>query len=361
MRVQLKLIAALLLLLPATALADGELTLRGVWYKEKATRVIQPMLDATFDAGDEGVADVHVLVDAITSASAAAGAVDEPFQERRWEVGGGYMRTVGAMRLGGSARISLEPDYDSFFVGFRVERDFGDKTTTIGLGLGAGHDSISNAGAPMSIGGAAVTGTLDTLLGSISVTRVLSRNAVGAVTYDVGYLEGFQANPYRTAVTADGLVPERHPEQRLRHAIAGTLRRWFERTETTAIAVYRVYQDDWELTAHTPELRIIQQASDGVDFTMRYRYHWQDAADFFRLSYPSNDTMEFPFVTDDVKLSAFTSHTLGVKLGVRGDVIGLTGRLEELRGELVLEYIDQNNRFGNAAIAHAALTLPFEY
>jgi hypothetical protein len=355
------MVIAGLLLVPATALADGELTMRGAWYKEKATRVIQPMLDARFDAGDGGVADAHLLVDAITSASAAAGAVDEPFSERRWEVGGGYTRETGAMRIGGSARISIEPDYDSFFVGFRVERDLADRTATVGLGVAAGHDEISNAGAAGSIGGAAIQGDLDTVMMSLSATRILSRNTVGGVTYDLGWLEGFQENPYRTAVTADGLVPERHPDRRIRHAIALNLKRWIERTDTAAIAVYRFYRDDWSLTAHTPELRLIQEASDGVEMTVRYRYHWQSAADFFRLSYPSNDTMEFPFVTDDVKLSAFTSHTLGVKFAVRGDVIGLTGRLEEARGELVLEYIDQNNRFGNAVLANAALIVPFEY
>ena len=48
------------------ARGDGTLTARGVYYKERATRVMQPMLDAMFDAGTHGVATGHFLVDAIT-------------------------------------------------------------------------------------------------------------------------------------------------------------------------------------------------------------------------------------------------------------------------------------------------------
>jgi hypothetical protein len=346
---------------PAVAAADGALTVRGVYYKEKATRVIQPMLDATFDAGDEAVVDAHVLVDAITSASAASGADQAAFSEQRYELGGGYTRTVGDLRLGGALRVSHEPDYDSVFAAGRVEWLLRDQATVLGATLGAGHDWITNEGAPTGagLGGApALAYTLDTLLASVSWTQVVGPNALVAFTYDLTHLDGFQANVYRTAVTAGGLVPERHPEQRTRHALAVSGRWFVPRTATTLIGAYRLYTDDWDLDAHTPEARVIQQAGDGVDVGLRYRYHRQGAAFFFAPSYPSADE---EFLTDDVKLSAFTTHTLAVKLGVAGRVLGLAGALEDARGELILEYVAQANRFGNAAVAHAALTLPFTY
>jgi hypothetical protein len=332
--------------------------MRGVWYKEKATRVIQPMVDAAFTVGEAGEADAHLLVDAITSASAASGSTGRPFSERRWEVGGGYRHTIDRLRIGGSMRLSHEPDYDSVFVGARLELDLADRTSVLGIGVGIGHDAISNAGAQGGLGAVRIEGDLDTVLASLAWTQILSRSAVAGVTYDISYLEGFQENPYRTAITADGLVPERHPDQRTRHAIAASMRLWVDRSATAVIGSYRFYADDWELTAHTPEVRVVQEAGDGVDVAFRYRHHRQGDAFFYLPSYPSNAV---DYVTDDIKLSAFTSHTLGVKFGVAGHVIGLTGRLEEARGELVLEYVDQNNRFGNAVLAHAALTVPFEY
>ncbi len=349
------------LLMPGVAAADGELTLRGVWYKEKATRVIQPMMDARFDAGEDGEVDAHLLVDAITSASVAAGAINAPFSERRYEVGGGYTRQIAEDWRGGiSARISHEPDYDSVFAGLHVERALFSDNLVVGLTAGGGFDAISNAGVPVGMA-TPIHEEMKTALGSVSISQVVSPHAVIGLTYDLSMLRGYQANPYRSAITAEGLVPERHPDERLRHAVAASLRWFVARTESTVIASWREYRDDWGLRAHTPELRIVQQAGDGIDFSVRYRYHRQSDADFFLPSYPSNDLDEFPYVTDDVKLSAFDSHTIGFKLAVLGGVIGFTGRLEEARGELLLEYTDQDNRFGNAVQAHAALTLPFEY
>jgi hypothetical protein len=49
--------------------AASELILRGVYYKERATRVIPPMIDGRLDIGDNGTATAHLVVDAISSAS----------------------------------------------------------------------------------------------------------------------------------------------------------------------------------------------------------------------------------------------------------------------------------------------------
>jgi len=46
---------------------------------------------------------------------------------------------------------------------------------------------------------------------------------------------------------------------------------------------------------------------------------------------------------------------------VLGDAVSLPGMWAAARFEGILEYSIQNNRFGNAVIAHLALTLPFAY
>lgn len=200
MVVALALVAA-----PAAAHADGELILRSVWYKEKATRVIQPMLDARFDVGDTAEADVHTLVDSITSASVAAGASGQAFSERRYELGGGYRQLLGGLRLGGSGRVSHEPDYDSIFGGVSAELELLEKNLVIGVAGNLGRDALNNGavGGPMSV---PVSGTLSTALGSLSVSQILSRNSVVGLTYDVSYLRGYLENPYRTVVAGDAFV-----------------------------------------------------------------------------------------------------------------------------------------------------------
>ncbi len=108
-----------------------------------------------------------------------------------------------------------------------------------------------------------------------------------------------------------------------------------------------------------PEVRVVQQVGDAIDASLRYRFHTQLGAFFYKDRYamPPADG----FVSDDVKLSAFRSHTVEAKLGMLGEALGLTGRWSPVRFEAILMYITQDNRFGNAFVAHFAVSLPFEY
>jgi hypothetical protein len=314
---------------------------------------MQPMLDARFDAGEGGVATGHMLVDAITSASVGVGG--EFFEETRVEGGATYTKEIGIYKVGGLVRYSTEPDYKSLFGGLRLHAELYDRNLTLTASGTIGHDDVSNAGAPPMA--PRVEGDLDTKLGSIGVAQLLTPNLVASVTYDVSTLEGEQANLYRFVITAGMQVAENHPDQRTRHAVAGTVKWFVPQSDTTVIGTYRRYHDSWDVDAHTPEARVIQDVGDGTLFSLRYRYHKQFQAYFFQDEYAAPQ----PLISDDVKLSAFDSHTLGAQLEMRGDVIGFTGLLGETRGQLVLEYVDQNNRFGNALVAHASLTVPISY
>src|SRR5206468_1048508 len=94
------------------AAADGTLSMRGVYYKEKSTRVEQPMVDGSYESAGGGRVDGHLLVDSITSASSATGTAQE-FTERRYEAGLGYTRPFGPVRVGVLGKYSTESDYFS--------------------------------------------------------------------------------------------------------------------------------------------------------------------------------------------------------------------------------------------------------
>jgi hypothetical protein len=373
MRLQLAVAAGLALgLATATpARGDGTLTTRGVYYKERATRVIQPMLDAMFDAGSHGIATGHFLVDAITSASASSGAADAaPFTERRYEAGLGYARELGSVTVAVDGKGSTESDYRSLYLGVRAQAELGQKNTVLGLGGGISWDTISAAAAqgpsmPTLRCDAEHPAAKDCDLRVYGVyasaTQIVGRDAVIGVSVDLSTLRGYQSNPYRQAIVGEALVAERHPTARTREAFAASLRYHVAPTGTTLIGAYRYYRDDWQVHAHTPELRIVQDVGHDVDASARFRYYTQDGADFFHDRYPPDNPAMTQFVSDDVKLSDFTGYTMEAKLGVLGEALELKGRWAGARFEGILEYAVQHNRFGNAVIAHVALTLPFSY
>ena len=133
------------------------------------------------------------------------------------------------------------------------------------------------------------------------------------------------------------------------------------RSGTTFIAAYRYYRDNWSIRAQTPELRIVQAVGKDADAAIGYRYYTQTESFFYEPRYPAVDPNQITYLTDDPKMSAFTGHVMEAKLGVLGEAFELTGKWAGARFEGILEYIIQNNRFGNAVVAHVALTVPFEY
>ncbi|MBV8756351.1 MAG: DUF3570 domain-containing protein [Deltaproteobacteria bacterium] len=379
---RLQLVAAALLV-STTAFADGNLSMRGVYYKERSTRVMQPMLDGMFEVGSRGLVTAHVLVDAITSASAGSGAVmQKPFTEQRYEGGIGYTHELDGpsgsildrIRLGGDAKLSDESDYRSIYGGVRTEADLAHRNATVGAGGGLSVDKVDASGSQGPLGGiallcegnASATSTscpLDVYNAYIKASQITGEDTVVGANYELAYLDGFQSNAYRQVPipVLGTYVPERHPFTRTRQAAAASIRHYFRESETTVVAAYRFYWDDWHIHAHTPELRIIQDVGRHADASFMYRYYRQTAAYFWRPFYPDPMTLSHPYVTDDPKMSPFDGHTLEAKLGVFGEAFDLSGRWAGARFEGILEYVIQHNRFGNAVVAHVALTLPLEY
>jgi hypothetical protein len=247
-------------------------------------------------------------------------------------------------------------------VHLRGELELADRNTVIALNLAGGRDSVSNEGAQAEIVPNRIEGVLYTSLGSISLTQVLTSVVVGQLTYDLAHLDGFQENPYRM-VSADGnLEPERVPETRTRHAAQVALRGFVPLSRSTVIGSYRLYGDDWGVVGHTPEVRLVQELSPRLEVHLRYRYHRQNRADFYKTIYASADPAIEPYLTDDVKLDRLYTHTVGGKLDVALALLGLRGGLlTGARVQLSTEYIDQSSYYGNAVSAQLAISFPFEY
>jgi hypothetical protein len=355
MSLRLSVVLALALC-SSTARADGEVMFRGAYYKERSTRVQQPMVDAKLDVGEHGELDAHFLVDVITSASVSAGQDGAEFREVRYENGASYLHDFGRFRLGGGYRLSTEPDYVSAFGTLRGEVSLADKNTVIGGTFAAGHDAFDDGNAS---GMGSKSGKMKTTLGSLSVSQLLSPLVVAGVTYDLSWVRGDQENLYRQVPVGDplGLSDESVPDRRLRHALFGSVRGFVEPSRTTIVLGYRYYQDDWKVRAHTPEARVIQDFGGGIAARLRYRYYRQTAAEFYQTIYD----VEQPLMTSDPKLSQFETQTVGVSVWAPLSRLGVEGNPGKVRAQLLVDYIHQTNAFGDAVAAQVAFTMPLEF
>lgn len=355
--------AALVMAAAGVVRADGEINARTAYYKEEATRVIQPMIDARLDVADgAGELRPHALVDAITSASAASGAMPGvAFTERRYEAGARYLHSLtNHFRAGGSLRFSDEPDYTSIYIGATGVVDLAQRNTTLTISGYYGTDEMDNSGGQGDLS-SVLREHMKTYIASFGVSQVLSPHIIANVTYDLNYARGFQANMYRT-VTAGGVQErERVPRKRVRNAVYASVRGYIPQTKTMIAPGYRFYRDSWDVMSHTPDLRIVQQLVPGLDLHGRYRYYRQTAAEFYKDIYDSNDPAMEPYLTNDPKLDAYRSHWFTVKLDLVFAALGLKGHMGRASADVELTYIKTTSKFGNAITGQLGFSYPFDY
>src|SRR5262245_26894937 len=102
----------------AGAWADDYVSVRGAYYREASTRVIQPMVEVVRESPSGLDVGAHFLIDAITSASAAAGTtIDNVFTEIRDEVGLRVRKRWARSDATLSYKYSSESDYWAHGIG----------------------------------------------------------------------------------------------------------------------------------------------------------------------------------------------------------------------------------------------------
>jgi hypothetical protein len=271
-------VAVLLLARPLAA--EDRVTVRGAYFREASNRVVQPMMEVMKDL--PGGVDVggHLLVDAISSASIAQGALaDTVFSENRYEgsVNLGYTRNQ--QRLGGFLRYSHEPDYKSYTGGVSLNREVWDRTGTVGINVAFTHDDIEPP-PPQS------PKDLNVFFAGVGYTQALSPTTMGQLVYETYLQRGFLANPY---LAHGSLGREDVPDRRLRHAFAARLAQYVPRAELGLQLHYRLYYDQqslfdtgpWGILGHTLEGRLSKAIGPNVELRGTYRFHHQSAANFW--------------------------------------------------------------------------------
>ncbi|UJR85289.1 DUF3570 domain-containing protein [Sandaracinus amylolyticus] len=373
------LVALAVALLVSPARADettgtwtGEVGVQGNYYWETSTRVVAPEVRFRLTSPDGTDVRAEYLVDSITSASLAAGVVEDiRFTETRHQVtvGTGHEFDLGEaqLRLDASTRISHEPDYLATGVTLAGTLSLAQRCTLIGMALTYIHDDVGSVvrgtqpreGGGRDLSNRGRVGQLEGFTLGLSLSQILTPQLVASFGYDLVYNWGYLQNPYR-GVSIEGVVrPEEHPDERLRHSLYGRVALYVPETRTAFHALYRFYVDGWDLAAVTPEARVYQEIGDLITLRLRYRFYSQTRSFFYRA--PDQYTADDPFVTNDPKMQDFSSHLVGAHARVAMEFLERTflGFAHEGEVWFSVDYWWQSSRFGNGVIAQAGLRVPF--
>ncbi|MGZ3428758.1 MAG: hypothetical protein ACXVCV_19025, partial [Polyangia bacterium] len=140
-----RLAAVVVLLSSAHAAADMDtITLRGNYWRDRNTRVVQPTIDIRKQLPTGTQISAHYLLDAITSASVAAGVLrDQPFTELRNEAGFSVGQVIGPAIITGTYSYSSESDYWAHFAQLSLQWSLFQNNTVLFASLGYGNDRVA--------------------------------------------------------------------------------------------------------------------------------------------------------------------------------------------------------------------------
>ena len=268
---------------------------------------------------------VHPGADVVTTASV---------HDLRNSARGGFTLRKDIVSFTGGYNYSTENDYrsNSFNVAARTEPLQHD--TQLEAAYAHNFDDVCNrvqtAGNPATLSRALEDSTgcftssatrtkdaisVDSLQGSWS--QAWTPVFVTQLVYTGQILNGFQSDPYRSVVLADGVKAQEHvPDNRAREALA--LRtNWFLKPVKAAVRVgVRAYTDSWNIRSGDVTAEFEKYFGDSFRATLRGRIYKQTGAVFWSDDYTGGAPPLGPrgqYWTGDRELSPFTSYAVGLR------------------------------------------------
>lgn len=280
-------------------------------------RVEQPQLEVVAKQGDRLTHRVWVPVDIVSAASPdAIDAVSTASRDNE-AAGVDWTATYAVHR---KDTVSLrngfhaEEPFRSWNVGIGGSTSIADDNATLSATLDQTFDWFERYTLAGELDGGEGRSTTDL---DVGFTQLLSTTTIAHVDYDVSFQRGELGNTWSTvplaADTPSGspspaLLPESLPERRLRHALSGRVAQWLP-WNGAVHAAYRLYLDDWGVTAQTLELELHQRLSRFSRLLLRYRAHGQDGVAFFTTRAPAGRSPR----TADSDLGPLASRSIGVR------------------------------------------------
>jgi hypothetical protein len=343
--------------------AEDRVTVRGAYFREASTRVIQPVVEIAKDLPNGFDIRAHYLLDAITSASVAAGtASDTIFTELRNEVGLSVRKTWDRLESTLGYIYSAESDYWAHGIFGGASYRFWGDTATIGASAGVSFDGAwPRNRTPDCPTSADMICKLRQYFGSAAYTQVWSPTFLTQASAEIEYLDGFQASLYR-AVPNKGF--EVVPLKRTRGIASARAAYYLPDSSTGFQLQYRYYHDSWEIDAHMIEGRVFQNLTRDLELRASYRYYTQTPSYFWCdwMAIPGCYTPGALLYTSDPKLGPVHTSMPEVKLNwdayrLRG--VPFLGWFSEGSFSISYAYFIQSTNFGNAHLLQMGYSLPY--
>ncbi len=293
----------------ATVLPDQRIDLLYHGYDGGGASIDGPSVLVRKNFGNSVSVAANYYVDMVSSASIDVEATASPYSEERTEYGLStqYLRDRTSINLGYVR--STENDYDATTYSFGVSQTFFGDLTTLGMGISFGDDLVGQNTDP------AFSEELQRRRYSVSLTQILTRSLIAALSFETASDEGYLNNPYRSVRYLDastgGYSYQREVYPGTRNSDAASIRAIYYLPYRAAVRLeYRRFADSWGIDANNYELRFTHPYNDQWLFETRFRRYRQTGADFYSDLFPYRDAQNF--LARDKELSPFTSTTFGL-------------------------------------------------
>jgi len=282
------------------------------------TTVIAPRWHVGAPVADRTRVDFVYTADVWTSASIdiRTSASKRPVTEQRDEINTTVTQEWDDFSLSGTYRYSHEYDYQSHGGTLSGSYAMAEKSTTLDFRIGATFDAVGRAGDQNFDRNVRNTNF------RLGLTQLIDQSTFVQAAYEIMDSNGFNSSAYRYVGfgTANGLckqpdktycVPERNPNDRMKHAIVVSARRALGESFSVGLG-YRFYLDNWAVSSHTGTVELGWLASHDLLIAVRYRFYMQGAAKHYKRRFEQSDANTMSAFSNDKELSAFMSHRLAL-------------------------------------------------
>jgi len=200
---------------------------------------------------------------------------------------------------------STENDYDSRSVTAEYQWDSNGKNTTYSFGGGFADETVGATGQILSE-------DKDAKSWFAGVTQVLSAQSLLQLNLSLAEESGFLNDPYKLTLVGANLLSDNRPSERQQAALLIRYITYKEKHDASLHLVYRYFEDDWGIEAHTVETSWNQELSSNWLLTPSFRYYSQEKADFYAPFFTT--TPADGFYSSDYRLASYGSVLAGIRL-----------------------------------------------